>query len=173
MDHKFPDESLSNSLEQPLDGSPDKPYDESSDESSDKSYHAGDTSPSYPSDDTEPTDIRESEAYINVSSEKERRRLIKKQKKIDAGLSRCGIVREALSLKTRSQEFSDAALLKTERGISQKREVRMGVNGVTMTKGYWNSRGSMKTISNLSWSCTGGDISISRARELSITKRMK
>ncbi len=70
-------------FEQPLDGSPDKPYDESSDESSDKSYHAGDTSPSYPSDDTEPTDIRESEAYINVSSEKERRRLIKKQKKID------------------------------------------------------------------------------------------
>lgn len=81
MDHIFPAEP-DNSLEQPLDGSPNKPHDEScdksSDESSDKSYHAGDTSPSYPSDDTEPEDIRESEAYINASSDKERRRLIKK-----------------------------------------------------------------------------------------------
>lgn len=87
MDHKLPDEYFHDFLEQPLDGSPNKPYDESpgesSDESSVKSEHAGDTSPSYPSDDTEPMDIRESEAYINASSEKERRRLIKKQNKIN------------------------------------------------------------------------------------------
>lgn len=98
MDHKLTDDSFHNSLEQPLEGSPNKPFDgstgESSDESSDKSEHAGDTSPSYPSDDTEPMHICESDAYINAGSEKERRCLIKKQNKINRRAAKMRLTRK-------------------------------------------------------------------------------
>ena len=87
MDNKPPDESFHNSHEQPPNGSPgkasDKSSEESSDEPSDKSYHGEDSSASYSSsDDTEPMGVRESKEYIN-SSDKERRRLIRKHNKIN------------------------------------------------------------------------------------------
>lgn len=76
-----PNGSVNNSHEQLPYGSPDKASSKSSDESSEKSYHGRDSSSSYSSHDTELIDIRESEQYI-ASSDKERRRLVKKQDKI-------------------------------------------------------------------------------------------
>ena len=86
IDNKSPDEHLDTSHEQPPNESPENASnhssDESSHESSDKSYHRLDSSPSYSSDETEPLDIRESEEYIK-GSDKERRRLIKRQIKLN------------------------------------------------------------------------------------------
>lgn len=78
---KSPNGSLKNLHEQLPYGSPDKAFSKSSDESSGKSYHGRDSLSSYSSHDTELIDIRESEEYI-ASSDKERRRLVKKQDKI-------------------------------------------------------------------------------------------
>lgn len=96
-DNKSPDEHLDNSHEQSPNESPENASnhssDESSHESSDKSYHRFDSSPSYSSDDTEPKDIRESEAYIK-SSDKERRRLIRRQKKLDKRVDKVALRRK-------------------------------------------------------------------------------
>lgn len=81
MDNKFPDEALEKSYEQPPNGSPSKASNKSSDESSDKIDHDQPPSSVYSSQDTDIWDVRESEEYIR-SSDQERRRLVKKQKKI-------------------------------------------------------------------------------------------
>lgn len=62
--------------------SPNKASSKSSDKSSDKSHHGTATSSSYSSHDTDIVNIRESEEYIR-SSDKEQRRLDRKQKIID------------------------------------------------------------------------------------------
>lgn len=81
MDNKFPDEALENASEKPPTRSPNKTSNKSSDVSSDKTDPNRPPSSVYSSQDTDIVDIRESEEYIK-GSDKERRALDRKQKKI-------------------------------------------------------------------------------------------
>lgn len=104
-------ESLENSHQQHPNGSPDKASTESFDESSDKSYHRA-LSSSYSSHDTEILDIRESEGYFTGSA-KQRRRLDRKQKRIEKRVKKMRLRRKIKAgKKARAQKREDLAIWK-------------------------------------------------------------
>lgn len=197
IDNKSPNGSLSNSHEQLPYGSPDKTSSKSSDESSEKSYHGRDSSSSYSSHDTELIDVRESEEYI-ASSDKERRRLVKKQdkicrmakksrlrRKIKAGKKAQAKEREDLSMwaEIKRRNLGKIATFKVESSRVQEscaaedrardQPARKDVNEVTFTRDLWNYKGSMTTTSRWLWSYSDCITAVSRAKRLSITERMK